>query len=191
MNASLANKTFCITGAAAGIGLSTARHFLANGASVGLSDFNERALFELHSSLDESQRSRVYIQALDVANRGQVKEFLHATKKQFGRIDGIANIAGTPGKSFGVHEIWEIPTEEYDRVMDTNVRGTFNFLAESLVPGLLEEPASIVTIGSVASLRGYNRGAIYSTSKHAIIGLTKSAAMEGGSRSIRVNAVLP
>jgi NAD(P)-dependent dehydrogenase (short-subunit alcohol dehydrogenase family) len=191
MAATLANKTFCITGAAAGIGLSTAKTLLSQGACVGICDFNESALRKICDQFSVSEKLRVLVQALDVSDRASVKRFLDSTKTKFGRIDGIANVAGTPGKSFGVHQIWELPEGEYDRVMDTNVRGVFNFIAESMKPGFLEEPASIVNIDSIASERGYDRGAMYSTSKHALIGLTKCAAIEGGPRSIRVNAVLP
>jgi NAD(P)-dependent dehydrogenase (short-subunit alcohol dehydrogenase family) len=79
------------------------------------------------------------------------QRILRCNKESFGGTDGgIANIAGTPGKSFGVHQMWEQAMEEYDRIIDTNVRGTSNFLAESLKPGLLEEPVSIVNTGSFA-----------------------------------------
>lgn len=191
MAAHFTNKVFCLTGAAAGIGLSTAKALLSRGAAVGICDIHEKNLRSAYDCLTETEKSRVLIHALDVTNRAQVKDFLEATKSRFGRVDGVANIAGTAGKSFGLRELWEISSEEYDFVMDVNVRGTFNLLAESMVPGFLEPGSSIVNVGSVASARGYNKGAMYPASKHAVVGLTKSAAIEGGSRDIRVNAILP
>lgn len=191
MTANLTNKVFCLTGAAAGIGLSTAKILLSRGAAVGICDIHEKNLRSAYDSLTESEKSRVMIHALDITNRAAVKEFMKSTKSRFGRVDGVANIAGITGKSFGLRELWEVSSEEYDFVMDVNVRGTFNLLAESMVPGLLEPGSSIVNVGSVASARGYNKGAMYPPSKHAVIGLTKSAAIEGGPREIRVNSILP
>ncbi|KAJ5212822.1 oxidoreductase [Penicillium cinerascens] len=191
MAAHFTNKVFCLTGAAAGIGLSTAKALLSRGAAVGICDIREKNLRSAYDCLTETEKSRVLIHPLDVTNRAQVRDFLEATKSRFGRVDGVANIAGTAGKSFGLRELWEISSEEYDFVMDVNVRGTFNLLAESMVPGFLEPGSSIVNLGSVASARGYNKGAMYPASKHAVVGLTKSAAIEGGSRDIRVNAILP
>lgn len=191
MPGQLLNKVFCLTGGAAGIGLSTAKTLLRQGAAVSICDINEKTLRSAYDSLDERERSRVLMQTVDVADRAQVKSFLGLTKKEFGHVNGVANIAGVMGSSFGRQELWEIPSEEYDFVMDVNVRGSFNFVAESMVPGFLEPESSIVNVGSVASKRGYVKGAIYPISKHAVIGLTKSAAMEGGPRTIRVNAVLP
>jgi len=191
MATSLTGKVFCITGAASGIGLSTAKTLLSRGASVGVSDVDEQTLRNAYESLAASETTRTFLLAVDVVDRLQVKRFFEATKRHFGRLDGVGNIAGVVGPSFGLRETWELATEEYDFVMNVNVRGVFNSLAESLVPGLLEPSSSIVNIGSVASMRGYKKGILYSTSKHAVIGLTKSAAIEGGPRDIRVNAVLP
>lgn len=87
--------------------------------------------------------------------------------------------------------MWEVSDEEYDFIMDINVRGIFNVLAEALKPGLLQEPGSIVHTTSMYAQRGFPKGSIYSSSKHAGIGIVKSAAMEAAKRNIRVNAVLP
>jgi NAD(P)-dependent dehydrogenase (short-subunit alcohol dehydrogenase family) len=113
------------------------------------------------------------------------------TKEKFGKIDGIANIAGTAGHKLGHEEIWEVDDKEFDYIMDVNVRGVFNVLSEALKPGLLEEPGSVVHITSMFAERGFPKGAVYSTSKHAGVGMVKSAAMEAGKRGIRVNAVMP
>lgn len=192
MSNSLTGRVFVVTGGADGIGLSTVKTLLDRGAAVAACDINESRLNDLSRGLEiEEQKSRLLVQKVDVVDRAQVNHFLHATKTRFGRVDGVANIAGTIGKYFGLKALWELPPEEFDWVMNVNVRGPFNFIAEAMRPGFLEEPASIVNIGSVASCRGYVNGAFYPVSKHAVVGLTKSAAMEGGPRNIRVNAVLP
>ncbi|KAE8382420.1 oxidoreductase [Aspergillus bertholletiae] len=191
MSNSLRGKVFCVTGAASGIGLGTMKALLEREAYVGITDLNEDALDMIYNSLPASQKSRIFSQTLNVADRDGVKSFLEGAKRQFGRIDGVVNSAGTCGKFMGTHEIWQLPTAEYDLVMDANVRGTFNVLAECLKPGFMEPGASVVNVASSASQRGMRNGAPYSTSKHAIVGLTKSAAQEVGHRGIRVNAVLP
>ncbi|KAH8697530.1 oxidoreductase [Talaromyces proteolyticus] len=189
--ASLAGKVFCVTGAASGIGLSTVKTLLSRGASVGMSDVNEKVLQSAYDTLPPTEQSRVFTMTVDVAERSHLKRFFEDTKKHFGELHGVANIAGVVGPSFGILETWQLETKEYEFVMDVNVRGVFNSLAESMVPGLLASPSSIVNIGSVASARGYKKGILYSASKHAVVGLTKSAAIEGGSKDIRVNIVLP
>ncbi|KAE8420151.1 oxidoreductase [Aspergillus pseudocaelatus] len=191
MPSSIANKVFIVTGSASGMGLATAAKLLAKGASLGLCDINEEGLSIHLQSLNEDQKSKVITHVVDITNRPTFASFLQLTKEKFGRIDGIANFAGTAGHRLGHQEIHEIDEKEYDFVMDINVRGVFNILSEVLKPGLLQEPGSIVHAASMYSERGFAKGSIYSASKHACIGLVKSAAIEAGKRGIRVNAVLP
>ncbi|KAL3485057.1 hypothetical protein BJX62DRAFT_247877 [Aspergillus germanicus] len=191
MAASLANKVYTVTGAASGMGLATAKLLLARGASVGLTDINSKKLHEFHDSLDMTQKARVLVEAIDITDRTAVKGLLDATKDRFGHLDGIANVAGSCGKLMGSHQIWQTPDEEYDLIMNTNVRGIFNFLREALAPGYLEESSSIVNVSSLYGLKGAPQSGPYCTSKHAIIGLTRAAAREAGPSGIRVNAVCP
>ena len=191
MPSSIANKVFIVTGSASGIGLATATTLLAKGAFLGLCDINEDGLSKLLQSFNEDQRSKIITHVVDITDRPAVASFLQLTKERFGRIDGIASLAGTAGHKLGRQEIHEIDEKEYDFVMDINVRGIFNTLSEALKPGVLEEPGSIVHAASMYSERGFAKGSIYSASKHACIGLVKSAAIEAGKRGIRVNAVLP
>ncbi|KAE8329831.1 oxidoreductase [Aspergillus sergii] len=191
MASSIANKVFIVIGSASGMGLATATSLLAKGAFLGLCDINQDGLSELFQSLNEAQKNKVITQVVDITNRPAVASFLQSTKEKFGRIDGIASFAGTAGHKLGHQEIYEIDEAEYNFVMDINVRGIFNILSEALKPGLLQEPGSIVHAASMYSERGFAKGSIYSASKHACIGLVKSAAIEAGKRGIRVNAVLP
>ncbi|KAL2802820.1 hypothetical protein BJX63DRAFT_440603 [Aspergillus granulosus] len=189
---SLANKVFTVTGAASGMGLATAKLLLAKGASLGLTDIDSKKLQDFHDSLNTTQKDRVLVQAIDIADKNAVKGFLDATKDKFDQLNGIANIAGTCGKLMGSHQIWQTPDEEYDLIMNTNVRGVFNFLRVALRPGYLEPASSIVNVSSLYGLKGAPQSAPYCTSKHAIIGLTRAAAQEAGpSQNIRVNAVCP
>jgi NAD(P)-dependent dehydrogenase (short-subunit alcohol dehydrogenase family) len=188
---SVAGKVFIITGGASGMGLATATLLLARGAQLGLCDTNEPGLSKVVEGLNNDQKSRVLASVVDITNRPAVASFFQSTKKRFGKINGVANFAGVAGHRLGHEQIWEIEDQEYDFIMDVNVRGAFNILSEALKPGLLEEPGSIVHAASMFAERGFSKGAIYSASKHAGIGMVKSAAIEAGKRGIRVNAILP
>jgi NAD(P)-dependent dehydrogenase (short-subunit alcohol dehydrogenase family) len=173
------------------MGFVTATTLLARGALLGLCDVNQDGLSKLIRELDEDQKSRAVTQVVDITNRSAVVSFLQLTKEKFGKIDGIANLAGTAGHMLGHQAIWEIDEKEYDFIMDVNVKGVFNLLSEALKPGLLQEPGSIVHAASMFSERGFSKGSVYSTSKHAGVGMVKSAAIEAGQRRIRVNIVMP
>ena len=188
---SVLGQVFVVTGSASGIGLATTITLLTRGARLGVCDVDQDRLSELVNGLSVDQKKRVISRAVDIADRTAVASFLRLTKEHFGRIDGIANIAGTAGHKLGHHEIWEVDEEEYDFIMDTNVKGIFNILSEALKPGSLQEPGSIVHTASMFGERGFSKGAVYSTSKHAGVGMIKSAAIEGGKRGIRVNTVMP
>lgn len=173
------------------MGLATATTLLARGALLGLCDMNQDGMLKLVHDLDEEQKTRLITHAVDIADRSAVASFLQLTKEKFGKIDGIANLAGTAGHKLGHHEIWEIGEEEYDFIMAVNVKGVFNVLSEALKPGFLQEPGSIVHAASMFAERGFSKGSVYSTSKHAGLGMIKSAALEAGRRGIRVNIVMP
>jgi NAD(P)-dependent dehydrogenase (short-subunit alcohol dehydrogenase family) len=191
MFSSVATKVFVVTGSASGIGFATASTLLASGAFLGLCDVHGKGLSNFVDTLDENQKHRVVTQIVDITDRSSVRSFLSRTKAAFGKIDGVANIAGIAGHKLGREEIWEVNDTEFDLIMNVNVKGAFNVLGEALTPGLLEEPGSIVHITSMFAERGFPKGSVYSASKYAGIGMVKSAAREVGRRGIRVNAVLP
>ncbi|KAE8381718.1 hypothetical protein BDV26DRAFT_278537 [Aspergillus bertholletiae] len=180
MASSVAGKVFIVSGSASGMGLATASVLLARDS---LSRFVQ--------GLDADQQSRVLAHTVGITNRSAITSFLRSTKEKYGRLDGIAYLAGTAGHKLDHQEIWEISDGEYDFIMDVNVRGVFNLLSEGLNAGLLQEPESIVHIASIFSERGFVKGSIYSASKYAEVGMAKSAAIETGKRGIRVNVVTP
>lgn len=191
MSSSIAGKVFVITGSASGIGLATATTLLSKGALLGLCDVDKDGLTSFSRNLDDDQRSRVITHVVDISNRSNIASSLKLIKGKFGKIDGIANIAGTAGHKLGHQEIWEIDDREYNFIMEINVKGIFNVLSEGLKPGFLQEPGSIVHIGSMFSERGFPKGSVFSASKHASVGMIKSSAIEAGKRGIRVNIILP
>ncbi|KAF1813792.1 NAD(P)-binding protein [Eremomyces bilateralis CBS 781.70] len=191
MASSLTEKVFIVTGSASGMGLATAKILLSRGASLGLCDLNGSSLEKVVHNLESDQKKRVLAEPIDIADRSAVASFIQTTKKHFGRLDGVANIAGVAGHKLGNETVWETTDEEFEHIIGVNVKGLFHVLGESLNPGVLEEFGSVVHISSMFSMRGYPKGAVFSASKHAAIGMVKSAAIEAGERNIRVNAVMP
>jgi NAD(P)-dependent dehydrogenase (short-subunit alcohol dehydrogenase family) len=166
------------------MGLATAMTLLARGALVGLCDINGPSLEKSVHALDAEQKRRVFAQPVDITDRSAVKAFLETAKKRFGKLDGIANVAGTGGRKLGNENIWETAPEEFEFIMNLNVRGIFNVLGEGLKPGLFERARKIVHISSMFAMRGYPKGAVFTASKHTAIGMIKSAAIDVGKRGI-------
>lgn len=191
MSSSFSGKVYLITGGASGIGLSTAKALLGRGALVALCDINEAGLSKFLEEVPESEKTKVFVRNVDITDRAAIRSFVSAAKQKLGRIDGCANIAGTAGRRLGHEEVWEISDEQYDFVMGINFRGAFNVLSETLKPGVMEELGSIVHVSSMYGERAFPKGSVYSASKHAGIGLVKSAAVEAAKRGIRVNIVTP
>lgn len=188
---SFAGKVVALTGAASGIGAATAKLLASRGATLAIADVNKEALNAIAASLHAQGYKRVTSTTVDVRDRDQVRQWLKATTDKFGQLDGAANVAGVAGKNQNIHHIWELATEEYDFIMDVNSKGLFHCLGSQLADGVMKDGSSIASVTSFCGLRGTPRSAAYVASKHAAVGLIKSAALEAGSRNIRVNAVAP
>lgn len=149
------------------MGLSTAQPLLERGASVAFCDINQPGLDAVISSISREQKAKALTTSVDITNATAVSSFFQTAKQHFGKIDGIANFAGTSGHKLGLENVWETRPKEFDFIMDLNVKGLYHVLSEGLKPGYLEEPGSIVHISSMYSARGYKKGAVFSASKHA------------------------
>ncbi|KAM3510283.1 hypothetical protein MY10362_000070 [Beauveria mimosiformis] len=196
MSSSLSGKVYIVTGGASGIGLSTTRALLCRGAAVAVCDTNQASLAHLQAETAQGVgdvAARFFARQVDITNRVAFRAFVSAAKEALGgSIDGCANVAGTAGRRLGHEAIWEIGDAEYDAIMDCNARGAFHVLAETLRPGVLRAPgASIVQVSSMYGSRAFPKGSVFSASKHAGVGLAKSAAVEAATRGIRVNIVSP
>lgn len=182
----LKDKIAVITGAAAGIGLETAQIFLREGARVALVDLDEDDLKSAADSL--GQPDDVLTIAADVSSPEDAARYVAATLDRFGRIDVFFNNAGIEGR---VAPIVDQRIEDFDRVMAVNVRGSFLGL-QHVLPGMIARGSgSVINMSSIAGLQGSANAAPYITSKHAIVGLTRAAAIEAAAANVRVNSVHP
>ena len=179
----LEGKVVIITGAARGIGAAAARLFAAEGAKLMLADVLEQPLSALAAELSGHTATSI----TDVADESAVKKLVSDTVSRFGRIDVALLNAGIEGVA---KPIGEYPAEMFDKVMAVNVRGVW--LGLKYVMGAMDEAGgSIVITSSTSGIRATLAMSAYTASKHAVIGLMRSAALEGAARKIRVNTVNP
>lgn len=182
----LAGKVAIITGGAGSIGRAAAALFVEHGARVVLVDFNEAGLQEIVRDLGAEQASSI---VADVTNPTAALHYVQTTLDRHGRIDVFLANAGIEGQPLLIPEC---PLEEFDRVMAVNVRSVFLGL-QQVIPAMAKcGEGSIVITSSMFGYKGASIGsAAYTTSKHAVVGLMRSAALECASLGIRVNTVHP
>ncbi|KAG0645577.1 hypothetical protein D0Z07_8679 [Hyphodiscus hymeniophilus] len=185
---SLNGKVIAITGAASGIGLATAKLLSSKGAVLSIADINEIQLQAATKSI-ETAGGRVISTVVDVTISLDVKAFIEKTVKEFGKLDGAANMAGVIGRNNSTKPIREQDDAEWEFIMSINTKGVFNCLREELK--VMKSGASIVNAASILGIRGQKYNSVYCASKCAVIGLTRCAALEEGENNIRVNAIAP
>ncbi len=183
--ARLEGKVAVITGAAGGIGQAAARLFAEEGAKVALVDLDEAALQEVVRAIGEDRASYT---VADVIQPDQSQAYVNAAVNRWGGIDVLLANAGIEGT---LSAIPDYPIDVFDRVMAVNVRGVW-LAIKYAVPAMRERGGgSIVITSSTAGISGTPEMSAYTTSKHAVIGMMRTAAMEGASLGIRVNTVNP
>src|SRR5258707_1613400 len=176
-----------ITGALTGIGRATAFAFAKEGATVVASGRREAEGKALEAKLGSLGAEAAFIPA-DVRHEESVRDLIERTVGRFGRLDVAVNNAGTEGKP---GPLTEQTSDSYAGMFDTNVLGTLLSLKHELRVMQPQGSGNIINISSTMGSRGAPGASLYTASKHAVEGLTKSAALEGAPFGVRVNAVAP
>jgi NAD(P)-dependent dehydrogenase (short-subunit alcohol dehydrogenase family) len=176
-----------ITGALTGIGRATALAFAQEGARIVISGRRDEEGAALASELRRVGGEAEFIRA-DVRDEEEVRRLVDRTVERFGRLDVAVNNAGTEGKP---GPMTEQSTESYAATFDTNVLGTVLSMKHELRVMQSQGHGSIINLSSTMGHKAAPGASIYTASKHAVEGLTKSAALEGAAFGVRVNAVAP
>ncbi|OKJ25916.1 SDR family NAD(P)-dependent oxidoreductase [Streptomyces sp. CB01580] len=183
----MSDPVVLITGALTGIGRATALAYARQGANLVVSGRHEDVGEPFARELSGLGAPTEFVRA-DVRFEADVKNLVERAVARFGRIDVAFNNAGTEGTTGPVTEVTD---EGYQATFDTNVKGTLLCLKHEFRVMREQGSGSIVNVGSVFGLMGYPGAALYVGSKHAVVGITKAAALEGAAHGIRVNAVAP
>ena len=181
------NRVVLITGALTGIGRSTALAFAREGARIVISGRHEEEGEELVGVLRKLGAEAEFVRS-DVRHEEDVRTLVDKTVARFGRLDVAVNSAGTEGKS---GPVTEQSAESYAATFDTNVLGTLLSMKHELRVMLAQGTGSIINVSSTFGHTGGAGSSVYVASKHAVEGLTKSAALEASASGVRVNAVAP
>ena len=185
--AAMSPSVAVVTGAASGIGRATALALARAGTAVVVADVDEAGGIETVRQL-EAEGATARFAACDVSDEGDVEAAIHTATEVFGRLDVMVNNAGIEGPVLPVHAI---DPGDWRRVFEVNVHGAFYGVRHALPLMSAAGGGVIVNVASVAGLNAFPMHAAYSASKHAVVGLTRTAALEGARAGVRVNAVCP
>ncbi|GAB2867249.1 SDR family oxidoreductase [Actinoallomurus bryophytorum] len=174
-----------ITGALTGVGRATAVAFAKEGAKVVVSGRRQEAGESLAAELKSLGTEAEFVRA-DVRYEEELKNLVDRTVERFGRVDVAVNNAGTEGE---LKPIVEVTKEDFDLAFETNVLGTLMGIKYQLRAMAAQGSGSIINVSSIYGLMGAPIGPLYVASKHAVVGLTRSAALEAARAGVRVNAV--
>ncbi len=181
------NQVVLITGGCSGIGKAAAFLFAKEGAKIFLADLSEKAGDEMVEALEKEGAEAAFAR-IDVTDYEDVERMIADCIAKFGTIDVLVNSAGILGPRTRTDRY---PNEDFQQVMNVNVNGVFYAMKAVLPHFLSKKSGAIVNLASVAGILGFANHIGYDASKHAVVGLTKTAALEFAKHGIRINAVCP
>lgn len=181
------DKVALVTGGSKGMGEAAVRIFAEKGASVAILDVDMEAAEKLSAELNENGANTIAIQC-DVSSETQVEKAVAKVVETYGKLDAAFNNAGI---QIPAQDITETSEEDYDKILNVNLKGVWLCMKHELIQMKKQQSGAIVNNSSLAGKVGVPGRTPYVAAKHAILGITKSAAADYASQGIRINAVCP